>query len=429
VRGPVEQEVRDSQVAQWRRSLLVGAALVSLSLPLDLLYPEGWRSFAWRVAWIATVLLAALLARPGRPRMARLATYGASLLTGMAATAVVAYSGGSSSPRFGFLLALPVGVMVLAPDLPWAATLAGGGCLVGGAALLLGERQPALFLGEWILLALAMSVLAWVGARGFRRVWRSELDAKHLEAEALRMLGEAERKRAQAERLAVAARIAAALAHEVNSPLAAVKSGLRELAEAERSGLKLPDAAEVIASALQGVESVAEKVGEMRSLAFDVPVPAEPIDLVAALEQAWRWAAPRLAGLRAELHLPAKLPAVRGSPGLLVRSVEALLAYGAQGAAAAADPARRRVALRAGLQGAEVVVEVEDGGTQLSDEQERRFFEPLASLQGAGPGGFGVSLVRDQVARSGGTVAVERMPQGGARFSIRLPLDRPGTAT
>lgn len=420
----MEQEVRDSQIAQWRRSLLVGAALVSLSLPLEPLYPEGWSSFTWRVLWIATIVAAALLASPGRPRRARLAAYVACGVTGVAAAAVVAYSGGSSSPRFGFLLALPVAVMVLAPDLPWAAILAGGGSLIGGVAILLGERRPALFLGEWILLALAMSVLAWVGARGFRRVWRSELAAKHLEAEALRMLGEAERRRAQAERLAVAARIAAALAHEVNSPLAAVKSGLRELAEAERSGERLPDAGEVIASALQGVASVAEKVGEMRSLAFDVPVPAEPIDLVAALEQAWRRAGPRLAGLRAELHLPAKLPAVRGNPGLLVRSVEALLACAAQGAAAASVPARRWVALRAGPQGAEVVVEVEDGGTQLSDELERRFFEPLASLQGDGPGGLGVSLVRDQVARCGGTVAVERVPDGGARFTIRLPADQ-----
>ncbi len=421
--------VRDSQIAQWRRAFLVGAALVSLYFPLELLYPEGWMSLAWRAAWVAAALLAALLLQPGRPQRALAATYFGSAVTGVAGTAVVAYTGGSSSPRFGFLLAAPLVVMALAPDLPGAAIPAGLGSLLGGLVLLVRDGRSPLFVGEWVLLSFSMTVVAIVGARGFRRVWRSELAAKQVEAEALRMLGEAERKRAQAERLAVAARIAAAMAHEVNSPLAAVQSSLRELAEAERSGERLADSSEVIAAALEGVAIVADKVGEMRSLAFDLPVPAEPIDLPAALEQAWQRVAARLAGLRAERRLAAGLPTVRGNPGLLVRSVEALLACAAQGAAAATDPARRWVALTASTGAGEVLIQVEDGGTLLSAEAERRFFEPLATQRDAGAGTFGLSLVRDQVARCGGTVEAERRQEGGARFLIHLPVDRaePGT--
>jgi C4-dicarboxylate-specific signal transduction histidine kinase len=319
-------------------------------------------------------------------------------------------------------VAAPLVLLALAPDLPLAAALTGAGTLGGGMLLLAREGRPALFMVEWALLAFVMTAVALVGARGFRRVWRSELEAKQVEAEALRMLGEAERKRAQAERLAVAARIAAAVAHEVNGPLAAAKSALQELAEAERSGAPLPDAGEVIASALEGVSAAAEKVGEMRSLAFDVPVAAERIDLGAALEAAWQRVGARLTGLRAERRLAAELPAVRANPGLLVRSVEALLAAAAQGATAAADPARRWVALHARHQGGEVLIEVEDGGTHLSDEGERRFFDPLAAAQAGGHGAFGVSLVRDQVARCGGTVEAARRGEGGARFTIRLPV-------
>jgi len=425
----VQPVVRDSQIAQWRRAFLVGAALVSLYFPLDLLYPEGRTSLAWRAAWVCSALLAALLLRPGRPKVAAGAAYFGSAATGIAGTAVVAYSGASNSPRFGFLLALPLAVLALAPDLPLAAVLAGAGSLLGGLLLLLRDGRPPLFVGEWVLLSFSVTVVAIAGAMGFRRVWRSELAAKQVEAEVLRMLGEAERKRAQAERLAVAARIAAAMAHEVNSPLAVVKSGLRELAEAERTGVPLADAGEVIAAALQGVATVAEKVGEMRSLAFDLPVPAEPIDLPAALEQAWQRVGARLAGLRAERRVAPELPTVRGNPGLLVRSVEALLACAAQGAAAAADPGRRWVALTAEQHAGEVLIQVEDGGTQLSAEGERRFFEPLATRRDASAGGLGLSLVRDQVARCGGTVEAERRPEGGARFTIRLPFDRGELAT
>jgi C4-dicarboxylate-specific signal transduction histidine kinase len=364
------------------------------------------------------------VARPGQPGQARAAVYLAAAATGIAGTAVVAHGGGAGGPRLGFLVAAPLVLLALAPDLPAAAALTGAGTLGGGMLLLVREGRPPLFVMEWALLALAMTVVALVGARGFRRVWRSELQAKQVEAEALRMLGEAERKRAQAERLAVAARIAAAVAHEVNGPLAAVKSALQELAEAERSGERLPDAGEVIASALEGVACAAQKVGEMRSLAFDVPVRAEPIDLGAALEQAWQRASPRLAGVRAERSVGA-LPVVRGNPGLLIRSVEALLACAAQRALATMDPPRRWVAMSAQRHGGEVLILVEDAGTTLGDEAERRFFEPLAPHQGTGSGAFGISLVRDQVARCGGTVAAERRPEGGARFSIRLPVDQP----
>jgi len=75
-----------------------------------------------------------------------------------------------------------------------------------------------------------------------------------------------------------------------------------------------------------------------------------------------------------------------------------------------------------------VLVQVEDGGTELSAEGERRFFEPLTTLRGASEG-LGLSLVRDQVARCGGTVEAERRPEGGARFTIRLPVDRSEPAT
>jgi len=420
----VQPAVRDSQIAQWRRSFLVGAALVSLYYPVELLYPEGWMSMAWRTGWVASILLAALLVRPGRPRLARWAAYFGTAATGLAATAVVAYSGGSASPRFGFLVAAPLAVMALAPDLPVAALLTGAGSLVGGLILLVREGRPPLFLWEWALLSFSMTVVAIVGARGFRRVWRSELLSKQVEAEALRMLGEAERRRAQAERLAVTARLAAAMAHEVNSPLAAVKSSLQELAEAERTGQRPPDSGELIAAALAGVASVAEVAGQMRSLAFDLPVPAEPIDLSAVLEQAWQRASSRLAGLRAERQVAAALPPVSANPGLLVRSVEALLACSARGAAAAADPARRWVVLRAEPRAGEMLIQVEDGGTALSAEAARRFFEPLP---GDRAGGLGLSLVRDQVARCGGTVEAERRTEAGALFTIRLPLRRPGS--
>lgn len=73
---------------------------------------------------------------------------------------------------------------------------------------------------------------------------------------------------------------------------------------------------------------------------------------------------------------------------------------------------------------------VEDDGTGIPAGFETRIFEPF--VQGpqrrddARPGtGLGLTLVREYVALHGGNVVAENRAEGGARFVIRLPLERP----
>ncbi|MGW8705812.1 ATP-binding protein [Brevundimonas sp. NPDC055814] len=70
---------------------------------------------------------------------------------------------------------------------------------------------------------------------------------------------------------------------------------------------------------------------------------------------------------------------------------------------------------------------VDDSGPGVSDEAARAIFEPFntgeAGRQGAGAG-LGLAICRQIVERMDGKLAVERSPQGGARFrfDLRLPL-------
>jgi PAS domain S-box-containing protein len=73
---------------------------------------------------------------------------------------------------------------------------------------------------------------------------------------------------------------------------------------------------------------------------------------------------------------------------------------------------------------------VEDDGTGLPAGFETRIFEPF--VQGpqhrhdARPGtGLGLTMVREYVALHGGSVVAENRAEGGARFTIRLPLQLP----
>jgi transcriptional regulator with XRE-family HTH domain len=80
----------------------------------------------------------------------------------------------------------------------------------GGVALLWSEGRGALLMGEWVLHFAALTVLAVIGALGFRRVWLAGIRAQEERADALARLADSERKRAQVERLAAPTRPIAA---------------------------------------------------------------------------------------------------------------------------------------------------------------------------------------------------------------------------
>ena len=66
---------------------------------------------------------------------------------------------------------------------------------------------------------------------------------------------------------------------------------------------------------------------------------------------------------------------------------------------------------------------VDDAGPGIPEDLAGQIFEPFArgdstSQDGAG---LGLAIVRDQVRLLGGSVSVDRSPQGGARFVVEVP--------
>jgi signal transduction histidine kinase len=72
-------------------------------------------------------------------------------------------------------------------------------------------------------------------------------------------------------------------------------------------------------------------------------------------------------------------------------------------------------------EGRGVAVAIEDTGPGVDAATVRRLFEPLITTKDRGIG-LGLALVKRIVERHGGTVAYERAPGGGARFTVRLPV-------
>jgi CheY-like chemotaxis protein len=91
---------------------------------------------------------------------------------------------------------------------------------------------------------------------------------------------------------------------------------------------------------------------------------------------------------------------------------------------AMAGEGRLRIATACGQRNEEATVAliVEDNGTGMEPEVERRCFEPFFTTKGPGEGtGLGLSTVYGIVSQSGGTVTVDTAPGAGCRIRIDLP--------
>lgn len=202
------------------RSLAIAAAACVAYLPVDLTWEHGKAIVAWRLSWIGVLACAAVGQLRWSARMASAAVHAAAAMSGVATVAIFQLAGGSAHPAFGFVLALPLAVQVLAPDYVWAGLLTGLITGVGGAATLVADGRSAREVGEWMLISAALSALAATGAASFRRLWLKELRVERERNAALERL-------VTVERLATVGQLAAGVAHEVNNPLSYVNANVQ----------------------------------------------------------------------------------------------------------------------------------------------------------------------------------------------------------
>jgi signal transduction histidine kinase len=86
-----------------------------------------------------------------------------------------------------------------------------------------------------------------------------------------------------------------------------------------------------------------------------------------------------------------------------------------------ATPAGGSIRLSVKQEGDKACILVDDSGPGVPPELRDRLFEPFFTTKAQGSG-LGLSIVHSIVTQHGGSTQVDRSPQGGARFVLRLPL-------
>jgi CheY-like chemotaxis protein len=105
------------------------------------------------------------------------------------------------------------------------------------------------------------------------------------------------------------------------------------------------------------------------------------------------------------------------------------LAFNAADACAGAS--RPQIWLRVAVDGAHVVLIVEDNGPGVPQESVESIFRPFYTTKGRGhSAGLGLKICSDVVSEHGGHIEVHERPGGGAAFHVLLPrVDADGLAT
>jgi len=195
----------------------------------------GLRTVVW-CAFLASYTVLAFLTDRISPRADLLLGATGGIVAVLAVIALSSLSGGSGSLFFLMLPIVPLMSGLVAPGDLVDQGLQGTLAVAGGAVLLAQEGAPASRIAVWVALVVATVAFALLSGERLRRRLLAFLRIERERSAALGRLAEAERARADAERWAAAGQVADQVAHDVNSPLGALRSSLRFAREELQAG-------------------------------------------------------------------------------------------------------------------------------------------------------------------------------------------------
>ena len=252
----------------------------------------------------------------------------------------------------------------------------------------------------------------------------------------------------QSEKMASLGQLVAGVAHELNNPISFVFGNMHALKRYERrlatyldaihaspgdagrdklrDELKidrlLQDIGPLIEGSLEGAERVGEIVEDLRRFSTPNQQQVQPFDLVRVINTASDWVIKaRRTRPEVELQLPDEM-LVTGYEGYVHQILVNLIQNAAD---AVEDCERQRIVIRADIDAGRAVVSVSDSGRGIEDDKLLRVFDPFYTTKPVGKGtGLGLyisyNLATEQCQ---GRLAVRNHAEGGAEFTLELPLE------
>lgn len=224
----------------------------------------------------------------------------------------------------------------------------------------------------------------------------------------------------EVEKLAGMGRMAASLAHEINNPLAIIRSGLELVAQQHPPETPLGDL-------LQGLDEEVARIARLLHTLVHFYQPAsdgQPPDLNHLIISMMQITKPQLS--RANITLHQELATDLPSPTLSDDACKQVLLNLVRNAIDAM-PEGGKLAIRTGHHRGQVYLSIADTGIGIQAEHRERIFEPFFSTKGVSGTGLGLAVVYGIVQQVGGSISVDSTPGQGSTFTLRVPVAPPTT--
>ena len=229
----------------------------------------------------------------------------------------------------------------------------------------------------------------------------------------------AEQTLAQSSKLAVLGEMSASVSHELNQPLAAMKTYL-----AGAKLLLLRRRPEEALSSFQRIDNLIERMGaitrQLKSYARKGGDAFEPVDLVASTSAALEMMEPQLKGREVDLvrRVPSEPILVMADRIRLEQIIINLLRNAIDATREVEYP---RIEIIVTPRAGRVVLSIRDNGHGIEDL--KNLFEPFYTTKAPGDGvGLGLAISSSIAADLGGRLMARNGHDGGAVFELHLPL-------
>jgi C4-dicarboxylate-specific signal transduction histidine kinase len=248
-------------------------------------------------------------------------------------------------------------------------------------------------------------------------------EASELRAQLTQTQAALEKERLQsllvhAGKMVAVGRLASGVVHEMSHPVGSLLLLAEALADRLRDGDEAVTA--TVRSLVGETRRLQQFVGRLRDFARAEPLRLGSHGLRSVMADARQLFAPRLSVDRVSYDEDLPDVSVQVDPQRLALAVANVVFNAAD---AMVDRGARAIRVHAARNGLHVVLHVDDSGPGLSSAVRERLFEPFFTTKPEGKGlGLGLALSAESLAAMGGRIHADNRAEGGARFSITLPL-------
>jgi PAS domain S-box-containing protein len=226
----------------------------------------------------------------------------------------------------------------------------------------------------------------------------------------------------QTEKLAALGQFVAGIAHELNNPLQGVLGHLELL---RTTGAFPKQLRREVQTIYREADRAAKIVRNLLVFAGSRRLERRSVNLNVVLQKvlSLRAAAHRAIGIEVVRHYDDKLPRLQSDPLLLHQVFLNMVMNAEQAIEAAGGGGRIEISTAVPAGRDRIVATVRDTGTGIPEETLPRIFEPFYTTKDVGKGtGLGLAITYGIVQEHGGQIVAANHPDGGAVFTVELPI-------